>query len=58
MSDFSSHGVGAAACAKADVASPVATAAIKKVLPKNLVIVVLPAANSAFAPSALNKSRT
>jgi hypothetical protein len=66
MSGFSSQGVGAAACAKADDASPVSTAAIKKVLQKvlqeflviSLVMSSLPAANSASAPSLLNKSRT
>src|ERR1700693_5170523 len=50
MSGFNSHGVAAAACAKADVASvdvasPVRAAAIKKVLVENRVIFILPAAN-------------
>src|SRR6266540_4961110 len=58
MSDFSSQGVGAAACANADVASPVSATAIKKVLVEDLVIVILPAAKLASAPSVLNKSRT
>jgi len=57
MSGFSSHGVGAAACANADVASPVSTAAIKKVF-ENLVIVVPPGGQFGFCPSLLNKSRT
>src|SRR4051812_27456917 len=49
MSGFNSHGVGAAACASADVASPMRAAAIKKVLIENCVIVILPTAETARA---------
>jgi hypothetical protein len=48
MSAFSSHGVGAAACANADVVSAAIAAVAKKVVFKkvvlgNLVMVILPA---------------
>src|SRR6267378_188816 len=42
MSGLSTHGVGAAACAKADVASADSAAAIKRVLVDIRVIIVLP----------------
>src|SRR5258708_30465207 len=46
MSGVSTHGVGAAACAKADVASADSAAAIKRVLVENRVIIVLPGGRS------------
>ena len=42
MSGFSSQGVGAAACANADVVSAVSAAAIKRVLVENRVILHAP----------------
>src|SRR5258708_17565509 len=46
MSGVSTHGVGAAACAKADVASADSAAAIKRVLVENRVIIILPGGRS------------
>src|SRR5712691_12844943 len=46
MSGVSTHGVGSAACAKADVASADSAAAIKRVLVENRVIIVLPGGRS------------
>src|ERR1700730_2845176 len=42
MSGFSSQGVGAAACASADVASALSAAASRNVFIENLVIAILP----------------
>src|ERR1700716_91141 len=50
MSDFSSQGVGAAACAKADDGSAPNAAAIKKVLIEILVIVVPPSGQNRLLP--------
>src|SRR5580700_3330258 len=67
MSGFSSQGVGAAACARAGVASALSAAATRNVFVENLVIVILPSIILAkfillgpACPSAgfLNKSRT
>src|SRR5712671_912524 len=46
MSGLSTHGVGAAACAKADVASADSAAAIKRVLVENPIIIILPGGRS------------
>src|SRR3981189_580310 len=46
MSGVSTHGVGAAACAKADVASADSAAAIKRGLVENPVIIILPVARA------------
>src|SRR5882757_5051511 len=46
MSGVSTHGVGSAACAKADVASADSAAAIKRVLVENRVMIILPGGRS------------
>src|SRR6266481_163911 len=60
MSGVRTHGVGAAACANADVVSAVSAAATKRVLVENLVIMHSPSNRSKkLAPAHfLNKSRT
>jgi hypothetical protein len=60
MSGFSSQGVGAGLCAKADVESAVSAAAIKSVLVENPVIIAAPGKlpNNLASANFLNKSRT
>jgi hypothetical protein len=49
MSGFNSQGVGAAACANAEVVSAVSAAVIKKLLVENRIIVILPAAENSLS---------
>src|ERR1700752_833738 len=61
MSGFSSHGVGAALCAKAEVESAASAAASKRLLVENRVILSSPGIGPkkfGVPPIILNKSRT
>src|ERR1700722_13741756 len=58
MSGESTHGVGSALCAKADVVSTLSAAAIKNVLVENFVIPRAPRHRSEKSANVLNKSRT